>query len=259
VNTHKTTCYECSGEVNPTATACSSCGAPLPFGSQPPETFHVAKNGKRFGPYTEADARHQLAQGKIRPDDLCWQPGMATWLPVSNVLKPRPASEATPQQSRAALKKALWRACCMVALFIGIGSCSGSGAISNGLVSSYRTCADGWPSQSIGRQGACSHHGGVVTRKVDRRTDTQRYTCYALNAAGIIGLISALFLWAGGPPETEPYTPRSFSATPPVGTPQCPRCSRHMIRRRARRGRHAGQFFWGCSAYPSCRGTRPLR
>ncbi len=23
-------------------------------------------------------------------------------------------------------------------------------------------CADGWPSQSIGKQGACSHHGGVV-------------------------------------------------------------------------------------------------
>lgn len=25
-------------------------------------------------------------------------------------------------------------------------------------------CADGWPSTSIGRRGACSHHGGVVTR-----------------------------------------------------------------------------------------------
>jgi hypothetical protein len=24
-------------------------------------------------------------------------------------------------------------------------------------------CADGWPSESIGRQGACSHHGGVVS------------------------------------------------------------------------------------------------
>jgi hypothetical protein len=25
------------------------------------------------------------------------------------------------------------------------------------------TCSDGWPSQSIGRRGACSHHGGVVS------------------------------------------------------------------------------------------------
>lgn len=26
-----------------------------------------------------------------------------------------------------------------------------------------QTCADGWPSNSIGKRGACSHHGGVVT------------------------------------------------------------------------------------------------
>ncbi|MFD4795909.1 hypothetical protein [Streptomyces anulatus] len=26
-----------------------------------------------------------------------------------------------------------------------------------------QTCADGWPSHSIGKRGACSHHGGVVT------------------------------------------------------------------------------------------------
>ncbi|MGW4834755.1 hypothetical protein [Streptomyces globisporus] len=28
---------------------------------------------------------------------------------------------------------------------------------------SGQTCADGWPSTSIGKRGACSHHGGVVT------------------------------------------------------------------------------------------------
>ncbi|WP_097964930.1 DUF3761 domain-containing protein [Streptomyces sp. or20] len=26
-----------------------------------------------------------------------------------------------------------------------------------------QTCADGWTSHSIGKRGACSHHGGVVT------------------------------------------------------------------------------------------------
>ncbi|MDX5526103.1 hypothetical protein PV677_36145 [Streptomyces sp. DE06-01C] len=26
-----------------------------------------------------------------------------------------------------------------------------------------QACADGWPSTSIGKRGACSHHGGVVT------------------------------------------------------------------------------------------------
>jgi hypothetical protein len=107
----------------------------------------------------------------------------------------------------------------VVALLIAIGSCSGSVAISDGLVSSYRACADGWPSHSIGIQGACSHHGGVVTRKVDERTDTQRYECYALNAAGIVGLLTALILWSGGPPPTKHYAPQSLAATPPCGTP----------------------------------------
>ncbi len=27
----------------------------------------------------------------------------------------------------------------------------------------YSGCADGWISENIGEQGACSHHGGVVT------------------------------------------------------------------------------------------------
>lgn len=96
MNAHKTTCYECGGEVNPIATTCPSCGAPLPFGSQLPATFHVARQRKRFGPYTEAAARTSLAQGTIRPNDLCWQPGMATWLPVSRVLQPRRAVRPQP-------------------------------------------------------------------------------------------------------------------------------------------------------------------
>lgn len=30
-------------------------------------------------------------------------------------------------------------------------------------IGTYRGCADSWKSTSIGRQGACSHHGGVQT------------------------------------------------------------------------------------------------
>lgn len=37
----------------------------------------------------------------------------------------------------------------------------------------------------------------------------------------------------------------------------CPTCGAAMVRRTARRGAHAGGAFWGCSAYPRCRGTRP--
>ncbi|MGE8281351.1 MAG: hypothetical protein ACN6O2_13050 [Stenotrophomonas sp.] len=38
---------------------------------------------------------------------------------------------------------------------------------------SYRTCRDGWGSPSIGRRGACSHHGGVVRRWIQRRETYQ--------------------------------------------------------------------------------------
>jgi four helix bundle suffix protein len=40
--------------------------------------------------------------------------------------------------------------------------------------------------------------------------------------------------------------------------PACPRCGKRMRLRTARQGAHAGQSFWGCSAYPDCRGTRPV-
>ena len=33
--------------------------------------------------------------------------------------------------------------------------------------STYRACQDGWLSHSIGIQGACSWHGGIVTRLTD--------------------------------------------------------------------------------------------
>lgn len=39
-------------------------------------------------------------------------------------------------------------------------------------------------------------------------------------------------------------------------TPICPQCSSPMIRRVARKGSNTGNEFWGCSKYPSCRGTR---
>jgi len=91
-------CYECGKEINSLAAACPSCGAPL--GAAQPSLgstiatasstldFHVAREGTRFGPYTERAVRNYLADGRIRADDLCWRPGMDTWLPVSQVVQP---------------------------------------------------------------------------------------------------------------------------------------------------------------------------
>lgn len=42
-------------------------------------------------------------------------------------------------------------------------------------------------------------------------------------------------------------------------SPNCPVCCRPMRIRTARSGVNVGNQFWGCPAYPKCRGTRPLR
>ena len=44
----------------------------------------------------------------------------------------------------------------------------------------------------------------------------------------------------------------------PLTAQGCPACGSAMVRRVAKRGRNAGQPFWGCSRYPGCRGTRPV-
>ena len=37
--------------------------------------------------------------------------------------------------------------------------------------------------------------------------------------------------------------------------PECPQCGRAMVLRTAKGGRNPGSQFWGCSAYPECKGV----
>jgi len=66
------------------------------------------------------------------------------------------------------------------------------------------------------------------------------------------------------PPAPASSTWRSPPASPPSPAPSawtavtCPRCGNKMIKRLAKRGRNAGSYFWGCSRYPACRGTRDI-
>jgi restriction system protein len=39
-------------------------------------------------------------------------------------------------------------------------------------------------------------------------------------------------------------------------TPSCPLCSAPMKERKARKGRHAGTKFWGCTRSPQCKGIK---
>lgn len=46
------------------------------------------------------------------------------------------------------------------------------------------------------------------------------------------------------------------SSSPSTEPPMCPTCGKAMVWRTARRGQTVGSQFWGCSSFPSCRGTR---
>ncbi len=46
--------------------------------------------------------------------------------------------------------------------------------------------------------------------------------------------------------------------TPVQKGPSCPSCGQIMAIRTARQGPRAGSQFWGCTTYPSCKGTRPV-
>ncbi|OUM09456.1 topoisomerase [Pseudomonas syringae] len=44
---------------------------------------------------------------------------------------------------------------------------------------------------------------------------------------------------------------------PAPSAPACPHCKKTMVIKVARTGKNAGEF-WGCAAYPACRGIRPI-
>jgi restriction system protein len=48
---------------------------------------------------------------------------------------------------------------------------------------------------------------------------------------------------------------RSDSSDPTDRIPQCPECGKPMVLRTAQSGKNTGRQFWGCSAYPTCRGV----
>jgi len=43
---------------------------------------------------------------------------------------------------------------------------------------------------------------------------------------------------------------------PAPSPPMCPKCGSAMVIRTARRGTNAGNQFWGCTKFPTCKGTR---
>lgn len=65
-------------------------------------------------------------------------------------------------------------------------------------------------------------------------------------------------------PQSQAMDTQNLPEFSPVSThneplvPQCPLCDAPMRQRKARKGRHAGRMFWGCTRHPQCKGLRRL-
>jgi len=72
--------------------------------------------------------------------------------------------------------------------------------------------------------------------------------------------LRALIKQCQGAQSQEPRGPTGDASQAQAKTSplSCPVCAQSMIRRTAKRGANAGNEFWGCSDYPSCKGTRPI-
>jgi ssDNA-binding Zn-finger/Zn-ribbon topoisomerase 1 len=136
------------------------------------------------------------------------------------------------------------------------------------LIGPPTTCNDGWHSPSIGRQGACSWHGGV--------NNTPQFLGFV--ASVLLGLIAfAISSWLEQRSVAEEQETvknervpisdetlkkinelRELARKRTASEITCPLCGSIMQKRLARRGPRSGKYFWGCSRYPTCRGTRNL-
>jgi restriction system protein len=52
--------------------------------------------------------------------------------------------------------------------------------------------------------------------------------------------------------EQQSQKPKALSKT-------CPRCGKQMVLRTAKKGKHAGEKFWGCTGFPDCRTILPYK
>lgn len=142
-------------------------------------------------------------------------------------------------------------------------------------------CMDGFASHSIGKRGACSHHGGVsrssgiqfplaifmawlvwysLTRLTNKKANENEETKH-LNHTDPDN---------SDDPDEESITEdqektnlqkqkdKNYIDKTELSN-ACPRCRSRMVLRVAKKGRHPGTKFWGCSRYPKCRGTRDFK
>lgn len=127
-----------------------------------------------------------------------------------------------------------------------------------------------WLSWSVGVKIVRELHGVVAAQSATRGivvtsgTYTQDAAAFArtvpmtlIDGDELLRLIADV---RSAPAIAEPVRPAFVAPAIHVmpAVPECPMCGVTMALRTAKKGSQAGSQFWGCTKYPSCRGTRPL-
>jgi len=75
-----------------------------------------------------------------------------------------------------------------------------------------------------------------------------------INGVDLSQMVGALSASNDDSADNEVQIAKAVEEMPEL-EPLCPICSREMIKRTARKGKNAGNTFWGCSQFPNCRGV----
>ena len=143
-----------------------------------------------------------------------------------------------------------------------------------------------WKTQSVGASviremfGLLAHHRADRVIVVTSGRFTSEAVAFAdskpivlIDGPALLNLVQAVQVAPKTPQSTLSAAPASATVSFATNTPEipgpdasvspvfasemdCPTCGASMIKRTAKRGSNAGNAFWGCSNYPSCRGVR---
>lgn len=110
--------------------------------------------------------------------------------------------------------------------------------------------------------GLVNHHqsnGAIVITTGNFTRDAHAFaegkTLELIDGPALLQLVKGV--QANHAPVAASPSPAQPESPPPVSSIlSCPQCGGTMVERVARKGANAGNSFWGCKSYPTCRGVR---
>lgn len=93
---------------------------------------------------------------------------------------------------------------------------------------------------------------GMFTQEAIEYSHSKRLLL--INGIDLSQMIEALSVSDNDSMSSEMTTEKNIEEMPEI-EPLCPICSQEMVKRTARKGKNAGNTFWGCSQFPNCRGV----